>query len=386
MKEGRRFKRVFSSLFSMRGDEKKKKEEEDLGWVEPDVKPEAKPTWKCFSYEKIHEATNGFHQENLVGSGGYAEVYRGELEGGEAVAVKRLTTAATDEQKEKEFLTELGIVGHVRHPNVVSLLGCCVDQDLYLVFEFSPLGSVSANIHSEDSPPMAWKLRWRIAVGTANGLHYLHKVCRRRIIHRDIKASNILLSANFEPQISDFGLARWLPSEWTHRAIAPIEGTFGCLAPEYFTYGIVDEKTDVFAFGVFLLELISGRKPVDGSHRSLLGWAKPFVNEGPTELLVDPRLGRDYDVGQVKRLAFVASLCIRAGADWRPSMTEVLHLIEQAEISAERWKMPAGQEEEDDDELWAFDELDDECDTPTSISSSLASSICSSHLPRTSLY
>ncbi|OAY66771.1 putative receptor-like serine/threonine-protein kinase [Ananas comosus] len=294
-----------------------------------DSNPPQKPTWRCFSYEEIRTATNGFHQDNLVGRGGYAEVYRGVMQNGEVIAVKRLTQAATDEQKEKDFLTELGTIGHVRHPNVSCLLGCCVDRELYLIFEFSSRGSVSSNLHDENSAPMAWKLRFEIAVGTARGLQYLHKGCQRRIIHRDIKTSNVLLTSNFVPQISDFGLARWLPKEWTHRAVAPIEGTFGCLAPEYFTHGIVDEKTDVFAFGVFLLELISGRKPVDGSHKSLLSWAKPYLSDGIVEALVDPRLGGGggYDVEQLKRLTFVAALCIRASATWRPSMTEVRKFI-----------------------------------------------------------
>ncbi|KAF8660268.1 hypothetical protein HU200_057835 [Digitaria exilis] len=260
----------------------------------------------------------------MVGKGGYGEVYRGVLDDGRAVAVKRLApTAAADEKKEKDFLTELGTVGHVRHPNVSALLGCCVDRGLHLVFEFSTRGSVSANLHDLKLPVMSWKQRQGIAVGTARGLRYLHKGCERRIIHRDIKASNILLTADYEPQISDFGLARWLPSEWTHHAIAPIEGTFGCLAPEYFTHGIVDEKTDVFAFGVFLLELISGRKPVDGSHKSLIAWAKPYLSDGIVQGLVDPRLGDAYDAAQLRRLMFVASLCVRAAAAWRPTMTQV---------------------------------------------------------------
>ncbi|XP_008803599.1 probable receptor-like serine/threonine-protein kinase At5g57670 [Phoenix dactylifera] len=340
-----------------------------------DEKPPQKPSWRCFSYEEIHKATDGFHQDNLVGRGGYAEVYRGLLEDGQVIAVKRLTRASTDEQKEKDFLQELGTIGHVRHPNVSSLLGCCIDRDLHLIFEFSSHGSVSSNLHDENSPPMAWKLRYNIAVGTARGLHYLHKGCQRRIIHRDIKASNILLTANFEPQISDFGLAKWLPSEWTHRAVAPIEGTFGCLAPEYFMHGVVDEKTDVFAFGVFLLEIISGRKPVDGSHRSLLSWAKPYLSDGTTQKLVDPRLEEDYDMGQLKRLTFIASLCIRATATWRPSMTEVLELLEDGEmLQQDRWKMP--EEEEEEDEFLGFDDLDDEwdeCDTPSSSSSTRSS-------------
>ncbi|XP_006652936.1 probable receptor-like serine/threonine-protein kinase At5g57670 [Oryza brachyantha] len=327
--------------------------------VEPPPPPTPnKPTWRCFSYEEVDRATNGFHRDNMVGRGGYGEVYRGVLEDGSAVAVKRLApTAAADEKKEKDFLTELGTVGHVRHRNVTALLGCCVDRGLHLIFEFSARGSVSANLHDEKLPAMAWRQRHGIAVGTARGLRYLHKGCARRIIHRDIKASNILLTADYEPQISDFGLARWLPSEWTHHAIAPIEGTFGCLAPEYFTHGIVDEKTDVFAFGVFLLELISGRKPVDGSHKSLIAWAKPYLNDGVAQGLVDPRLGDGYDGAQLRRLMFVASLCVRPAAAWRPTMTQVLELLESGEISQDQWLMP--EEEEEEDEFWDFDDLDD---------------------------
>lgn len=330
-----------------------------------------KPSWKCFSYEEIYQATNGFHKDNLVGIGGHAEVYRGVLKGGQTIAVKRLTDALSDEKKEKEFLTELGTVSHVKHQNVCSLIGCCIDNGLHLVFALSCLGSVSYNLHDKHSSPMPWDVRYKIAVGTARGLHYLHKECQRRIIHRDIKASNILLAASFEPQISDFGLARWLPSEWTHRAVSPIEGSFGCLAPEYFTHGLVDEKTDVFAFGIFLLELVSGKKPVDGSHKSLLSWAKPHLNNGNVHMLVDSKLGEDYDISQQKRIAFVASLCIREIAIWRPSMTEVLNLMEDGEILFENWKMPA-----EEAEIWGFEDLDeydsdifDGCDTPSTSSS-----------------
>ncbi|XP_021810026.1 probable receptor-like serine/threonine-protein kinase At5g57670 [Prunus avium] len=319
-----------------------------------------KPTWKCFSYEEISDATNGFSSENLVGKGGYAEVYRGILKDGEEIAVKRLTKAVTDERKEKEFLNEIGTIGHVCHPNVLSLVGCCIDNGLYLIFYFSSKGSVASLLHDEDLPPMDWKTRHKISIGTARGLHYLHKGCQRRIIHRDIKSTNILLTPDFEPQISDFGLAKWLPSQWTHHSIAPIEGTFGHLAPEYYMHGIVDEKTDVFAFGVILLELISGRKPVDGSHQSLHSWAKPILNQGEIEKLVDPRLRGAYDVTELKRLAFAGSLCIRASPTWRPTMTEVLEVMgSEGDIDKERWKMP--EEEEEQDEFWGFEDLENEC-------------------------
>ncbi|KAK1275199.1 putative receptor-like serine/threonine-protein kinase [Acorus gramineus] len=335
-----------------------------------------RPTWKCFSYEEVFQATNGFHKDNLAGKGGYAEVYRGTLDDGRVIAVKRLMRASTDEQKEKEFLQELGTVGHVRHPNVSAFLGFCIEKELHLVFQFSSLGSVASLLHDESLPPMGWKLRYKISVGTAKGLNYLHSGCQRRIIHRDIKTSNVLLTADFEPQISDFGLAKWLPSEWTHRAVAPIEGTFGYLAPEYFMHGIVDEKTDVFAFGVFLLETVSGRRPVDGNHQSLLSWAKPHLRDGTIHMLIDPRLRGDYDIEELKRVAFAASLCIRSNASRRPSMSEVLELMLNGEVFKDSWDMS---EEEEEEELWGFDDL--ECDSPfltsTINSLSMSSSQCS---------
>ncbi|XP_031265889.1 probable receptor-like serine/threonine-protein kinase At5g57670 [Pistacia vera] len=326
-----------------------------------------RPTWRCFSFEEISAATHGFSPENLVGRGGYAEVYKGVLQDGEEIAVKRLTKCSTDDRKEKDFLTEIGTIGHVSHPNVLSLLGCCIDNGLYLIFQFFSRGSVASLFHDVNLPPVDWKIRYKIAVGTARGLNYLHKGCQRRIIHRDIKSSNILLTEDFEPQISDFGLAKWLPAQWSHHSIAPIEGTFGHLAPEYFMHGIVDEKTDVFAFGVFLLEIISGRKPVDGSHLSLHSWAKPILNQGELDKLVDPRLQGTYDVTQLNKLAFAASLCIRASPTWRPTMSEVLKVMTEEEIDKERWKMPE-KEEEDQQEFWGFEDLEYECDTSFSIS------------------
>lgn len=317
-----------------------------------------KPTWKCFSYKEIFEATNGFSSDNMVGKGGFAEVYRGVLENGQTIAVKTLARSASDERNEKEFLTEIGTLGHVSHPNVTSLLGCCLDNGLYLIFQFSSKGSVASLLHDEKFPAMDWKTRYKIATGTAKGLHYLHKNCPRRIIHRDIKASNVLLDSDFEPQISDFGLAKWLPSQWSHHSIAPIEGTFGHLAPEYFMHGVVDEKTDVFAFGVFLLELISGKKPVDGTHQSLHSWAKPILTRGDVRQVVDPRLGQEYDVIQLHRLAYAASLCIRSSPIWRPNMSEVLEvMLLEEEIDKTRWHMP---DEEDQEEFWGFED-DLEC-------------------------
>lgn len=335
-----------------------------------------KPTWKCFSYEEIFIATNCFSPENIVGRGGYAEVYRGVLEDGQAIAVKMLSRATNDERKEKEFLTEIGTLGHVCHPNATALLGCCVDNGLYLIFQFSSKGSVASVLHDEKLPVMGWAIRYKIAIGAARGLHYLHKTCPRRIIHRDIKSSNILLTADFEPQISDFGLAKWLPSQWTHHSIVPIEGTFGHLAPEYFMHGVVDEKTDVFAFGVFLLELITGKKPVDGSYQSLHSWAKPMLLSGDIEKIVDPRLKGVYEISQLEGIAYAASLCIRASHIWRPTMSEVLEVISIREIDRKRWEMPK-EEDEEKGEFWDFDDLEDDYDSSFSTSPQYSMAITS---------
>lgn len=302
-----------------------------------------KSSWKCFSFKEISYATDNFNSDNLVGKGGYAEVYKGILLNGQAVAVKRMVNGATDEQKEKDFLTELGIIGHIHHPNTASLLGCCIENGLHLIFHFSPNGSLDSYLHDTNTPVLEWSIRYKVAIGIARGLHYLHKRCQRRIIHRDIKAANILLDREFEPQISDFGLAKWLPRQWTHHSVSPIEGTYGYLAPEYFMHGIVDEKTDVFSFGVLLLEIVSGRKPFDASEQNILIWAKPLLESGNIKKLADPRLEFQYDTVEIKRVLFTASLCIRHSAIWRPSMTEALQLLTEGKslLREDYWRIPS---------------------------------------------
>ncbi|GLJ12376.1 hypothetical protein SUGI_0189630 [Cryptomeria japonica] len=310
-----------------------------------------KPSWRCFTYEEIAQATNNFNPDNIVGRGGYAEVYRGDLQDGQMIAVKRLASGSTDEQKEKDFLTELGIIGHVCHSNTASLIGCCIENGLHLIFDFSPYGSLASALHGPNAQLLEWPIRYKVAIGTARGLHYLHKCCPRRIIHRDIKASNVLLGPDFEPQISDFGLAKWLPRQWTHHSITPIEGTFGYLAPEYFLHGIVDEKTDVYAFGVLLLEIITGRKPSDISEQNFVFWVKPLLESGNISELADPRLGGQYDIHQMQRMVLTSSLCIRQSAIWRPSMSEVLQLLTdvQSPELVESWRLPASKTDEVDD-------------------------------------
>ncbi|KAK1366838.1 Concanavalin A-like lectin/glucanase, subgroup [Heracleum sosnowskyi] len=292
-------------------------------------KEKPQPLLKCFSYEEIAKATNSFHPEYLVAIGGYSEVYRGDLDDGNTIAVKRLAKDNTDQNKEKEFLMELGILGHVNHPNTARLVGCCVENGLYLIFNFYPNGTLASALHGKIGPPLEWPVRYKIALGIAR---------------------------DYEPQISDFGLAKWLPSKWTHHAVIPIEGTFGYLAPEYFMHGIVDEKTDVFAFGILLLEIITGRKPIDSSQKNILLWAKPLMESGNVDELADPSLERKYDMNQMERLILTASYCVRQSSIWRPSMAEVLQLLMYGQDSeaAENWRLPKFRAEEMDDTSLLF--------------------------------
>ncbi|XP_019058862.1 PREDICTED: receptor-like cytosolic serine/threonine-protein kinase RBK1, partial [Tarenaya hassleriana] len=189
---------------------------------------------------------------------------------------------------------------------------------------------------------LEWRIRYKVALGIADGLSYLHNECPRRIIHRDIKASNILLNQDFAAQISDFGLAKWLPENWPHHIVFPIEGTFGYLAPEYFMHGIVDEKTDVFAFGVLLLEIITGRRAVDtASRQSLVMWAKPLLEKNSVAEIVDPRLGDNFDSGEMKLVMQTASICIHLIAKMRPDMTRVVQLL-RGEDGTEEMEKPGG--------------------------------------------
>ncbi|CAO2839678.1 unnamed protein product [Amaranthus hypochondriacus] len=280
---------------------------------------------KNFTLSQLQFATKNFSQENLIGKGGYAEVYKGRLYDGEIVAVKRLTRG-TQEERTSDFLSELGIMAHVNHPNTTKLKGYCVEGGMHLVLQYSHLGSLSSSLHGSKGK-LSWSIRYKIALGIAEGLMYLHYGCQRRIIHRDIKAANILLTEDFEPQICDFGLAKWLPDKWTHHIVLKFEGTFGYLAPEFMMHGIVDEKTDVFAFGVLLLELVTGRRALDCSQQSLVMWAKPLLRKNNTRELIDPALDNNFNSKQTKLVLFAAALCVQRSSIRRPSMNQVVQLL-----------------------------------------------------------
>ncbi|CAL1397047.1 unnamed protein product [Linum trigynum] len=285
-----------------------------------------KPSWKNFALCELLAATDNFSRDNLIGEGGYAEVYKGQLTDGQFVAIKRLVRGTSPEEMTMDYLSELGIICHVDHPHIAKLIGYGVEGGMHLVLQLSINGSVSSLLYGPREK-LTWPIRYKIATGTAEGLLYLHEGCQKRIIHKDIKAANILLTEDFEPQIADFGLARWLPEHWTHHTVSKIEGTFGYLPPEFFMHGIVDEKTDVFAYGVLLLELITGRQAIDSSQHSLVMWAKPFLMQNKINELVDPVLGDSYNMEQMERLVCLAAMCVEQASIQRPQMSLAVEIL-----------------------------------------------------------
>ncbi|XP_068662837.1 receptor-like cytosolic serine/threonine-protein kinase RBK2 [Aristolochia californica] len=294
----------------------------------PPIDPESicfKPSWKNFSLAELTAITNNFSSENVIGRGGYGEVYKGQLPDGQYVAVKRLSRG-TMEERTSDFLSEIGIIVHINHPNAAKLIGFGVEGGMFLVLRLSPHGSLACLL-TGSKEKLTWSVRYKIALGIAEGLRYFHERCQRRIIHRDIKSANVLLTEDFEPQICDFGLAKWLPEQWSHHTISKLEGTFGYLAPEYLLLGVVDEKTDVYAFGVLLLELITGRLGLDRSNQSLLIWAKPMLDKNDIEQLVDPSLVDAFDYEEMNHLVLAASKCVEKSSLFRPQMNQVLQIL-----------------------------------------------------------
>ncbi|XP_052188499.1 receptor-like cytosolic serine/threonine-protein kinase RBK1 [Diospyros lotus] len=306
------------------------------------VAPVPKPSWRNFTHQELAAATDNFSSEKLIGKGGHAEVYKGCFPDGQIVAVKRVTKKEKkDEDRVGDFLSELGIIAHINHPNAAKLIGFSSDGGFHLVLQFSPHGSLASVLHG-GKEILDWETRFKVALGVANGLRYLHCECQRRIIHRDIKASNILLTQDYDPQISDFGLAKWLPQNWAHHVVYPIEGTFGYMAPEYFMHGIVNEKTDVFAFGVLLLELITGRRAVNSCQQSLVMWAKPLLEKNSVKEIADGGLGEAYDAGEMKRAMLTASACLHHLPSLRPGMNQVVELLTGEGGGAEPREKAAG--------------------------------------------
>ncbi|XP_010513421.1 PREDICTED: proline-rich receptor-like protein kinase PERK2 [Camelina sativa] len=287
-----------------------------------------------FNYEELSRATNGFSEANLLGQGGFGYVFKGMLRNGKEVAVKQLKEGSA--QGEREFQAEVGIISRVHHRHLVALVGYCIaDAQRLLVYEFVPNNTLEFHLHGKGRPPMEWSSRLKIAIGSAKGLSYLHENCNPKIIHRDIKASNILIDFKFEAKVADFGLAKIASDTNTHVSTR-VMGTFGYLAPEYASSGKLTEKSDVFSFGVVLLELITGRRPIDANNvhadNSLVDWARPLLNQvsevGNFEAVVDTKLNNEYDREEMARMVACAAACVRSTARRRPRMDQVARVLE----------------------------------------------------------
>ncbi|XP_024015002.1 putative proline-rich receptor-like protein kinase PERK6 isoform X2 [Eutrema salsugineum] len=286
-----------------------------------------------FTYDELAAATQGFSQARLLGQGGFGYVYKGILPNGKEIAVKSLKAGSG--QGEREFQAEVEIISRVHHRFLVSLVGYCIaGGQRMLVYEFLPNDTLEFHLHGKSGNVLDWPTRLRIALGSAKGLAYLHEDCHPKIIHRDIKASNILLDESFEAKVADFGLAKLSQDNVTHVSTR-IMGTFGYLAPEYASSGKLTDRSDVFSFGVMLLELITGRRPVDLTGEmedSLVDWARPLclnaAQDGDYSELVDPRLENQYEPHEMARMVACAAAAVRHSARRRPKMSQIVRALE----------------------------------------------------------
>ncbi|XP_073100586.1 probable serine/threonine-protein kinase PBL2 [Elaeis guineensis] len=282
-----------------------------------------------FQFSEIQVATSDFSKENLLGEGGFGRVYKGQLKDGQIIAAKIRKQAST--QGYSEFFSEVHILSFARHRNIVMLLGyCCKENHNILVYEYICNKSLEWHLFSQSAHLLEWHKRHAMAIGIAKGLRFLHEECRGGpIIHRDLRPSNILLTHDFVPMLGDFGLARWKSNNDSFHTT--VLGSSGYIAPEYAEHGIVSVRTDVYAFGVVLFQLISGRRVVDeqnGKRQPLLEWAEPLVERLALHELIDPRIGESYDTYALYYLARAAFLCVRRNPEIRPSMGEVVRLLE----------------------------------------------------------
>ncbi|KAF3434799.1 hypothetical protein FNV43_RR21885 [Rhamnella rubrinervis] len=282
-----------------------------------------------FTLQELCWATNYFSSALLIGEGGHSKVYQANLEDGRAVAVKVLKPS---NRAVEDLLREVDLLLSTKDENIVKVVGYCNSKDVQAIVYNLLKGSLKQNLRE-----LQWKERMRVAVGVAKALEYLHHSCNPPIVHRDVKSSNILLSDNFIPQLSDFGEAMALHQSQQASENSkpfPVVGTFGYLAPEYVMYGEVDEKIDVYSYGVVLLELITGKEAVQKDqaiHESLVLWARSLLSYGLCDRLIDPYLDENYKKEEMEIMMIAARLCLMHSSSKRPTMKTILRLFEEPE-------------------------------------------------------
>ncbi|KAI3952742.1 hypothetical protein MKW92_007240 [Papaver armeniacum] len=290
-----------------------------------------------FNFTTIKAATNNFSEANKLGQGGFGSIYKGTLPSGQEIAVKRLSSDSG--QGEEEFKNEVLLVVKLQHRNLVRLLGFCLQlEEKLLIYEFMPNASLDQLIFDPvKRKRLDWERRYKIIEGISKGLLYLHEDSRLRIIHRDLKPSNVLLDANMEPKIADFGMARMFKVDQHQASTKRIMGTYGYMAPEYAMRGHFSVKSDVFSFGVLVLEILSGKR-INSFHESkgvddLLTYAWALWKNGTALEVLDPTLKENHSRGEVMRCIHIALLCVQEDMDDRPTMAAIVQKLTNFSVS-----------------------------------------------------
>ncbi|KAG7657371.1 Malectin domain [Arabidopsis suecica] len=285
-----------------------------------------------FTLKQIKRATNNFDPENKIGEGGFGPVYKGVLADGMTIAVKQLSSKS--KQGNREFVTEIGMISALQHPNLVKLYGCCIEgKELLLVYEYLENNSLARALFGTEKQRLHldWSTRNKVCIGIAKGLAYLHEESRLKIVHRDIKATNVLLDLSLNAKISDFGLAKLDEEENTHISTR-IAGTIGYMAPEYAMRGYLTDKADVYSFGVVCLEIVSGKSNTNYRPKEefiyLLDWAYVLQEQGSLLELVDPDLGTSFSKKEAMRMLNIALLCTNPSPTLRPPMSSVVSMLQ----------------------------------------------------------
>ncbi|XP_047314897.1 probable serine/threonine-protein kinase PIX13 [Impatiens glandulifera] len=314
------------------------------------------PNLKVYTFSDLKSATRNFRSDSVLGIGGFGTVYKGWVDektllpakfgSGMMVAIKKLNSESM--QGFEEWQAEINFLGRLSHPNLVKLLGYCWEEkEMLLVYEFMQKGSLENHLFRRGSfvDPLSWKLRLKIAIGAARGLSFLHN-SDKKVIYRDFKASNILLDSNFNSKISDFGLAKVGPSAGNSHVTTRVMGTHGYAAPEYIATGHLYVKSDVYGFGVVLLEMLTGlraqnsKRPV--GQQNLVDMAKPYLyNKRKLKIIMDKKIEGQYSSKAAFEAAQIALQCLETEPRKRPSMSEVVQVLERIEAIKERSSKPA---------------------------------------------
>lgn len=292
-----------------------------------------------FTFKDLALATQNFREANLIGEGGFGSVYKGRLESGLVVAVKQLNLEGL--QGNQEFIVEVLMLSLLHHPNLVNLIGYCTDGDQrLLVYEFMQMGSLENHLFEPVQKPLSWSTRLKIAVGAAHGLEYLHCKANPPVIYRDLKSSNILLDNDFNAKLSDFGLAKLGPVGDNTHVSTRVMGTYGYCAPEYAMSGKLTLKSDIYSFGVVLLELITGRKAIDCTkvpgEQNLVMWSRPFLKDRRKSFqIVDPLLEGRFSARSLHQAIAITVMCLQEQASFRPLISDIVVALEYLASQAE---------------------------------------------------